>query len=100
MLLACGTDTNQKLADQLSFRQLVSEPITSTRTFQSNLHPVHKKPPESQLLQTQSTRLVDVNQDLFSLHQIVVDPVEWLVLKVCAILEGKKKKKSHIINGG
>lgn len=75
-----------------------TEPIMSTRTFESILHPCHKKPPESQLLQTQSTRLIDVNQDLFRLHQIAVDPIELLVLKVCAIL--KEEKKSYIINGG
>lgn len=67
-----------------------TEPIMSKCTFKSILHPVHKKPPESQFLQTQSTRLVDVNQDLFCLHQIAVDPVELLVLKVRTILKGKK----------
>lgn len=66
--------------------------MMSARTFESILHPFHKKPPESQLLQTQFPWLVDVNQDLFRLHQIAVDPVELLVLKVSATLKEAKKR--------
>lgn len=78
--------------DQLGME---TEPIMSTRTFEGILHPFHKKPPESQLFQAQSTWLVDVNQDLFRLHQIAVDSVKLLVLKVRAIL--KEGKQPHIL---